>query len=94
MGQVGGQTVTAGDLRSRLEAILAVELTENKFVFSKPKLRLGMTGGMGPVAGAELAVDLSNRLAEARMKAGKKASMRSGWQVVMMSLRAAALLIC
>jgi aspartate/glutamate racemase len=85
MGQVGGQTVTAGDLRSRLEAILAVEIPENKFVFSKPKLRLGMTGGMGPVAGAELAVDLSNRLAEARMKAGKEASMRSGWQVVMMS---------
>ena len=62
----------------------------------------------GPVAGAELGVDLrysvyllywynltntdviprishnSKRVAEARMKAGKKASMRSGWQVVMM----------
>ena len=38
---------------------------------------------MGPVAGAELAVDLSHRLAEARK--GIDPKLRSGWQVYMLS---------
>jgi len=45
--QVGGLAVTAGDLRVRLSAILAVELPENEFTWREPKHRLGMTGGMG-----------------------------------------------
>jgi hypothetical protein len=45
--QVGGLAVTAGDLRGRLSAILAVELRENELTWREPKHRLGMTGGMG-----------------------------------------------
>ena len=69
-------------LLNRLEAILAVEVPEHQCEIPAATHRLGMVGGMGPVAGAELAVDVSGRLAEAR---GAKSSIRSGWQVCMLS---------
>ena len=81
--QVGGLPVTATKLQRRLEAVIAAELPEAEFKWTPSSRRLGVVGGMGPVAGAELAVDLSHRLAEAPK--GKDPKQRSGWQVYMLS---------
>ena len=63
---VGGAPVTAGQVIKRLENILTFEIPESNFKFKKPVHRFGMVGGMGPVAGAELAVEVNKQLVEKR----------------------------